>query len=333
MKKTVFLFLFVLLSAMALVPVLFTMVFHDSNSKEWQPEEEIELQTDPYKNIPVKIYRSSLKTVETYPLEEYVRGVVAAEMPIEFEKEALKAQAIAARTYIINRILDKNATDAPEGAIVTDTVKHQVFLSEKELKQMWGLKFSEQMSKLNEAVNETSGQVITYQGKPITALYFSTSNGYTENSEDYWGKEVPYLKSVPSPWDTDSPKYEKTVSIPFKTLETKLKVDAGVSVSSGKEWIKVLERTQGQRIKKIQVGEKVFSGRELRELLQLPSTSITWEVQKDSVSFQTKGYGHGVGMSQYGANGMAKEGKTDREIIQYYYTGVELTKIDNWIKK
>lgn len=336
MRSMIIGFIIVLIMAMILIPSLFVVLFDGKslqNLSENSMEKVEQLEINQEKNVYVAVYRNKTKLVEKLPLEEYVRGVVAAEMPIDFELEALKAQAVAARTYIIKRIVDKDFSDVSDGAMVTDTVKHQVFYSDDELRSLWGLKYYDRISKLNKAINATNGQVITYKGRPINALYFSTSNGYTENSEDYWGKEVPYLRSVASPWDEASPKFSETMSIPFKTINSKLKINPAVLTAGGTDWLEVIEKTKGNRVKKVKVGDKVLTGREVREKLSLNSSSFTWKITKDQVIFQTLGYGHGVGMSQYGANGMAKEGKNFEEIIKHYYTDVELINISQWLKE
>lgn len=328
------LFLFVLAATMMFIPTIFAMVFGSPQTGQVLKEsnQKVELKIDPQNVIPIKVYRNSSKQIETYPLEEYVRGVVAAEMPIEFELEALKAQSLAARTYIAKRLVDKNFDDVPQGAMVTDTVQHQVFISDKELQLQWGTQYEERISKLNQAINETSGKLITYNGQPIVALFFSTSNGYTENSEDYWTKQVPYLRSVASPWDQASPKYQSTTVIPIEQLQSKLKVNPTVMASSGQTWLQTVENTASQRVKKIKIGDKVLTGREVRELFDLPSSSFTWEIKGNQIIFHTKGYGHGVGMSQYGANGMAQQGLTAEQIVKYYYKGVEIQSVNNWLK-
>ncbi|TCS83386.1 stage II sporulation protein D [Tepidibacillus fermentans] len=330
-RPLIFVFLFVLGAAMIFIPAVFTMI-GPKKQIDLPPNKKVELKLDPNHSVKVTVYRNSLGKVETYPLEEYVRGVVAAEMPIEFELEALKAQALSARTYIIKRILEKDFSGVPQGAMVTDTVQHQVFVSDSELQKRWGLEYPAKISKLNQAINETMGQVIAYEGKPISAVYFSTSNGYTENSEDYWSKEVPYLRSVASPWDKASPKYQSTMVVPFSEIKGNLKVDATVLASTGQEWIKILEKTSTGRVKKIRVGDKLLTGREMRDLFSLRSSDFTIEVKKDQVVFHMVGYGHGVGMSQYGANGMAQEGKKAEEIVKYYYKGVQIEDYAKWVK-
>lgn len=331
MKRIVFVFILILATSMISIPILFVTIFNDDKAPTVR-KQSIELEQDIQKNIQINVYRGAKKVIETYSLEEYVRGVVAAEMPSSFELEALKAQAIAARTYIVKKIIYKEFTDVPNGAMVTDTVKHQVFLSEEELVSNWGLSYPDKVSKINQAINETNGQVIVYQGKPIDALFFSTSNGLTENSEDYWIREVPYLRSVTSAWDLESPKYLASKKIPFTEIEKKLNIDTSIMVSSGQKWIEILETSEGKSVKKIKIGDKIMSGREVREAFNLNSSTFTIEVTGKEVIFSTKGYGHGVGMSQYGANGMAKEGRTAQEILKYYYTGVDIKNIDDWIK-
>ncbi len=275
-------------------------------------------------NVPV--YLTKERRIETVPLESYVRGVVAGEMPANFEPEALKAQAIAARTYIVRRMMEHDFSNVPvKGAWVTDAVDHQAYVSEQDLKKKWNfIEYGRNMDKINEAVNETKDLIITYEGKPIVPAFFSTSNGYTENSEDYWGEYVPYLRSVPSPWDKNlSPRYKETVTIDYLSALRKLGVDRAAGAGAG---FTVMATTAGHRIKKLKIGDKTFTGREVREKLGLHSTQFVWQVQGNELKVTTFGFGHGVGMSQWGANGMAKQGKTAEDILKYYYRGVRIEK-------
>jgi stage II sporulation protein D len=270
----------------------------------------------------IHIYLTKEKRIENVPLETYVRGVVAAEMPIDFEIEALKAQAIAARTYIVRRLIQGQGDDTDmslHGADVTDTVQHQVYTPLAKLEGQWTkTERKANMAKLGKVINETRGLVITYEGEPIEAAFFSTSNGYTENSEDYWTQQIPYLRSVESPWDKAiSPKYKETVKLKLTEFHKKLGVKRkGFAKSS----IRVIERTEGNRISKIRIGDKVFTGREVREKLELASSQFTWSVKGDFITITTYGYGHGVGMSQWGANGMAQEGANVAAILGHYYS-------------
>ncbi|MNI35715.1 Amidase enhancer precursor [compost metagenome] len=183
------------------------------------------------------------------------------------------------------------------------------------------------MDKINRAVKETEDQILLYEKRPINATFFSTSNGYTENSEEYWFDAIPYLRSVPSPWDSAlSPKYKETISITYATVLKKLGVSSISTISTRSNGIKVLEHSTGNRIKKISIGGKTFTGREVREKLGLASSQFDWKWKGTQLEFTTYGYGHGVGLSQWGANGMAKEGKKAEEIVSYYYTGISIGK-------
>lgn len=276
----------------------------------------------------IPVYLSKQHKVESVPLEDYVRGVVAAEMPADFELEAMKAQAMAARTYMVRRILDKDFSNVPvKDAWVTDTISHQAYLSEEELKkkQSDSPSFALNLGKINQAVRETKDLILTYEGKPINATFFSTSNGFTENSEDYWGVPTPYLRSVPSPWDIKlSPRYKETVKLPYKEVLQKLGVTS-ISASTGKSTsMKVLNWTAGHRIKSVAIGGKTFTGKEVRERLGLNSSQFQWTWRGNELEVTTFGYGHGVGMSQWGANGMAQEGKSAQDIVTYYYQGISI---------
>lgn len=322
----------ILLAIILMVPAAI-ILFGDEPSELSQKEpEEIPLPSKLENQIPISVYRTESKQVEVVPIEEYIVGVVAAEMPADFELEALKAQAMAARTYMIRRLAGKKYSDVPEGAHVTDTVQHQVYMDEAQRQKVWGEDYDWKIAKIRKAVVETAGKVLTYAGEPIDATFFSTSNGFTENSEEYWAKQIPYLRSVQVPWDKSSPKYEWTTSIPMKTIEKKLNIKLSAKASTTSDWIKVLEKTTGDRIAKIQVGDQVLTGREFREKLGLPSSDFKFQVKKDLLQITTYGYGHGVGMSQWGANGMASEGKQAHDIVKYFYQGIAIEDYHQWIQ-
>lgn len=286
-----------------------------------QPKQEIVIPED--KGPQINVYRTKLNKVESMPLETYIEGVLAAEMPAEFELEALKAQALAARTYIVRRLAEGKWEDVPNGAHVLDSVKHQAYASEAERRERWGKLFEWKNARIKEAVAGTKGKVLTYEGKPIDATFFSTSNGFTENAEDYWSQQIPYLRSVASPWDTESPNYLQVTTIPVNLFQQKLGVTIAQTASNG-SWYEVKEWTKGSRIGRIAIGEKEFSGKEIREKLQLSSSAFTMKIVNGQVEITTKGYGHGVGMSQWGANGMAKAGRSAEQIVMYYYQGIAL---------
>jgi len=279
--------------------------------------------------LEVPVYRSQTKQIESIPLEEYVIGVVASEMPAEFETEALKAQALAARTYITKQLMN-GPISTPDGAAVTDTQMHQVYKNPEELKAIWGDKYESKLQKITAAVAATQGKILTYQDQPIDASFFSTSNGYTENSEAYWTEAIPYLKSVKSSWDKNSPKFYDKKVITIKDFESKLGVK--LDTSSGTVG-KITELTPGKRVAKVEIDGKQFTGRQIREELGLKSSDFTWEIKGDSVVIETKGFGHGVGMSQYGANFMAEDGKTYEEIIAHYYNGTKVSEAEPFLSK
>ncbi|WP_240335219.1 stage II sporulation protein D [Paraliobacillus sediminis] len=268
----------------------------------------------------VEVMRSETDQIEKVLLEDYVTRVVASEMPAEFELEALKAQALAARTYIVNYL----AHVKDDAANVTDTIQHQVYKNDEELRKVWGSDYSWKISKIKQAVAGTVGEILTYEEQPITPAFFSTSNGYTENSEDYWENALPYLKSVASPWDQDSPKFLDQKIIPINQVEEAL----GVTLSQASTAFNMI-RTESNRVETVEIAGQTFTGRDIREALDLRSSDFDIEQKNDHLIFTTKGYGHGIGMSQYGANGMAKDGKNYQDIVTYYYQGTEIERIED----
>lgn len=320
---------------LVMLPAALVYLFSPSSGSGGLPQQTAAPVSGPVhqSSVEVKVYRQEKKTVETLPLEAYIEGVVAAEMPAEFEMEALKAQAMAARTYIIRRLKSQQFDDVPGGAQVTDTVKHQAFVDEEQRRENWKEQFTWKNNRIRQAVLATAGVVLTYDGQPIDATFFSTSNGFTENASEYFESPVPYLKSVASPWDIQSPRYENTVKIGLAELEKRLGVKLANTASTSGNWYQILERTTGNRVGKVSIGGKEFSGREFREKLGLHSSAFTMELRGSDVYITTKGYGHGVGMSQWGANGMAKTGKTAEQIVKYFYQGVHLENFDPILKE
>ncbi|MGG0237447.1 stage II sporulation protein D [Bacillus rhizoplanae] len=278
-------------------------------------------------NVQVSVYRSGQKKIETVSIEDYVAGVVAAEMPANFEMEALKAQALTARTFVVKRML--SGQKLQNKADVTDTVENQVYKSKEELKEQWGKEYEGRMKRIEEAVSKTAGQVLTYEGSPITASFFSTSNGYTENAADYWGSDYPYLKSVNSPWDQQSPKFTSEQTFTVADFQKRL----GVKVLANGNIGNIKERTEGKRVKEVEFQGKTLTGKDVRDKLGLRSSDFTWKQQGDQIVVTTKGFGHGVGMSQYGANGMAREGKAYTDIVAHYYKGVAISALNQYEEK
>jgi stage II sporulation protein D len=334
--KRFFVVITILTSVIVLIPALLVLPFSETKLIQANSMQKVEKEspssasTNSDPSIEVAVYRTQTKAVETILLEDYVIGVVASEMPAEFEMEALKAQSLTARTYIVKQLLQPSEMKLPEGANVTDSILHQVFRSKEELKKLWGADYEWKMERITKAVKETSGQILTYDGSPIEASFFSTSNGYTENSEDYWQNEIPYLKSVESPWDVDSPKFYDQKSLSVSEFQRKLNVTLP---NDGKTIGPITNYTEGKRVAKVTINGKTLEGREVREKLDLKSSDFTWERKGDQVVVTTKGYGHGVGMSQYGANGMAKEGGTFKEIVNHYYQGITISPVQPFVTK
>lgn len=278
----------------------------------------------------LSVYIKSEDRVEEMDKSQYLKEVVSAEMPAAFEEEALKAQAVAARSYLESRRNAYKISGTPQehkGAeICTDSTHCKAWISEKRRRESWGDEADENWGKISRAVEETAGEVITYNGEIISAVFHSTSSGKTENSKDVWGGERPYLVSVDSPGDAQSPKYksEKEMTIEeFKQIaEQNIK-----GVDFAKEFIGDILRSEAGGILTISIGGKMIKGTEFRKMYGLRSTNVQLIYDEEKVRFDVTGFGHGVGMSQYGANYLAAQGKKYNEILKTYYTGVEIVKM------
>jgi len=321
---SIFLFIVLVIPSLIVIPFSYASKTVEGSDHQEKAEAATAKRKDPA--VAISVYRTAEKKVETPSLRDYLVGVVASEMPAEFNEEALKAQALLARTFIVKRLLTKQMT--VDKTVVTDTAEYQVFKDKSELKRIWGKAYSWKLKKIEEAVDATVGQIITYHGNPITASFFSTSNGYTESAEDYWKSPVPYLKSVKSPWDVDSPKYKKTIQLPVTKVEKKLQIT--LSQVNGRVGSNI-KRTVGHRVASINIGGKIWTGRDIREKLDLRSSDFEMVRNGNTLFIATKGYGHGVGMSQYGANEMANDGKSYKDIVKYYYQGIKVTSADNML--
>ena len=292
-----------------------------------------EISTAKLESVMINVYLHDQDKIVAMPLEEYVKGVVAAEMPAEFDIEALKAQAVAARTYAVKNMRSFGGEGFKEKAdadVSTDFAKSQAWVSSKVLEERWGGKFAQYWDKISKAVDGTHGQIAVYQDQPISAVFHSTSGGKTASAKEIWGTDFPYLQSVDCKWDKDSPRYQEKKEFAMDSLGKLLGDDTQVvaALQNGNtDAAKVLSYTESGRVKEIKIGSKTFSGSELRSLLGLRSDNFKASVENDKIIFETIGYGHGVGLCQYGANGMAKEGSKYQEILKHYYTGIELKNI------
>ena len=245
-------------------------------------------------------------------LSDYLCGVLMGEMPASFPEEALKAQAVAARTYTLRRM-------ESGGVLSDDPAVCQAYCSLSQAEEKYGADAEDYIGKVRMAVYETDGQVMTYDGDLIAATYFSCSGGKTESAQAVWGSEIPYLVSVDSPGEEDARSYESTVTLERDDFLSTLDIP--------EPSVERIEYTDGGGVETMVMGGKTFSGVELRALLGLRSTNFTMEVSGDQVIFHVLGYGHRVGLSQYGAKAMAEAGHTYQEILAWYYSGAELTEV------
>lgn len=266
----------------------------------------------------VKVKKEKTNEIIEVPFEDYVVGVVAGEMPASFPEESLKAQAVAARSYVLKKMENNKDKDYD----VYDSIKDQVYLDEEALKKNWGNKYTEYINKLKKAVFDTKGEYLTYNDEIIKAFFFSTSNGKTENCEEVFQETLPYLKSVDSKWDSVSPVYNDTKTISLNDFYNKLglKYDSNLKIN-------IKSYTKSGAVKIVEINGKEFKSTDVRYKLGLRSTYFTIEKVNENVKITTKGNGHGVGMSQYGAYAMANDGYTYDQILKYYYTDVEIKKI------
>ena len=287
MKKILF---FILL--IVLVPYIIVTIFIEDNEIKFIFKE----------NMKVRVKHEDTGIIDVVPFEEYVTGVLAGEMPTSFHIEALKAQAVAARSYVMKKMEYNKDSDYD----VVDTIMNQVYLSDDYLRSVWKESYNDKINKIKTAVIETKGEYVSYNGDVAEAFFFSTSVGATENSGEIFSKQLPYLVSVSSTWDEISPLYSTNKTISLKEFYNLL----GLSYSDTLD-IEKIDITSTGRVNKINLRSSFF------------------EIIKDgeNVVINTKGYGHGVGMSQYGAEGMARAGYTYDQILKYYYTGVEIKKI------
>ncbi len=304
-------FIYIIVTFIFIPFFIATFFIHDT-----QPNEEsIILES----NRQIRVKREEKNVIETINLEDYIVGVIAGEMPIHFEMEALKAQAVAARSYALKRMeynSDKNHD-------IVDTVLNQVYLDDEHLKKSWENSYEENMLKVRTAVLSTKGEYIEYNGKIADALYFSTSNGFTENSEEIFGFEVPYLRSVESIWDAEvSPVFNETKKYNIKDFYEKLELKYKENIT-----INIIKKSSTGRILNLKINNIEMTGSKLASKLKLRSNDFEINQNEKEIIIKTKGFGHGVGMSQYGAQGMAKQGYKYDEILKHYYKETKISKI------
>ena len=291
------------------------------SNKDLKKYTESEIKLDFVSNRIVRVKRVNKNRIDNVRLEEYVVGAVGGEMPVSFSIEALKAQAVASRSYVLKK--QENNKDGTYD--VVDTTSNQVYLDDDDLKEKWKDSYVSYINKVREAVNETSMEYLEYNGEIANTMFFSTSNGYTEDSQVVFSEDIPYLKSVDSKWDesiSSSFNYEVEMSLDDFYKKLDLNYDKNLSIV-------LLDRSSSGRIISLKINGKLFTGREVYNELKIRSTDFAIIQEGEKVKIKTKGFGHGVGMSQYGAFGMAKNGYKYNEILAHYYKGTNLKKLAN----
>lgn len=265
-------------------------------------------------------------------LREYVIGAVLAEMPASYHEEALKAQAVAARTYAVRQREKQRLSPDPElmGAdISNDSAKYQAYFTPEQAKAFYGSGYEVYLEKASAAVDATGSDVLVYGGEPIVAAFHSTSGGKTESAEVVWGSPVEYLVPVDSSGDEKSPSYLEENTFTEAELKARLETNLEDTDFGGdpEGWLKIKERSASGTVVKMTAGGAELSGADFRRIFSLRSANFSVEYSSKSGSFSvtTKGSGHGVGMSQYGANVMANSGSGYRDILLHYYDGAEIT--------
>ena len=304
-------------------------IANEENTEQTNTEEK-QYNYEKYKTI--KLLHNNTQEVEELEIDQYLYGVVASEMPANYETEALKAQAIVARTYTIYQII--NNSQKHENADICDSYACcQAWMSKEERISKWNAEEAEKnWNKIVEAVDSTKGKIVTYDGKPINAFFHSNSGGITESSLNIWGGiDYPYLKSVETSGEEGYSQYSSDISLTKAELEEKMKNkynDFSIDYTL-EDAIKILEYTSSNRVKTIKIGNKEIAGTEARTILGLKSTNFTFKIDGDKITFSVIGYGHGVGMSQTGADKLAKDGQNYEEIIKHFYTGVEIVEVNS----
>lgn len=331
MKKYIFSFLAAAAAVTVLpaVPVFVTGAHTHTSAPAPQPVLH-EYKDSPSSAEPYRILCTATGKTEEVPVRDYVIGAVAAEMPASFHPEALKAQAAAAHTYAERqRLIARSSPDLSLcGADLSDdTTKYQGYITEAEMRQYYGDKFDEYYKKISSAADEVMDVILTYRDEPAIAAFHSMSPGRTESAENMWGEPIDYLVPVDSPADTSAPRYMDEVHFTEAMLRSKLeKAFPGIELTGSMgDWLETEEVSPSGTVLAVRAGDMTVTGNELRTALGLRSACFTAEFTGDETVITTRGFGHCVGMSQYGANAMAAEGSSWREILAHYYPGCELT--------
>ena len=331
MKKPFILVLFLFFSIIG-ISVMNSFIFYNNSSdiskKNYEQVEEKNYEKIDEESPLINVYNVDMNKIEEINIEEYLYGVLSSEMPSTFDEESLKAQAIAARTYVIYKMENDITSGHKNAAVCTNSAHCQAYTSYDNLKKNKGENWiKSDYVKVKKAVDETKGEIVAYNGKAILPLYFSTSSGKTENSKDVFSTQYPYLVSVESPYEDKSPKYITKYSINKNKFIECLKnsyPNINLSLYKIENQVKILDRTEGGCVKTIQIGNIKLSGTDMRKIFNLNSANFSIKYNNNQMKFTVKGYGHGVGMSQWGAEGMAKEGYKYYDILLHYFKNTDI---------
>ena len=330
-KLLIYLFLFFILCFS--IPIFFTAQFSSKEVAMSEKKNEIDPSTYDYKKYQtVRVLHTKTNQVEEMKLDDYLYGVVSAEMPASYEMEALKAQAVVARTYTLYKIQNGGGKHQAQNANICDSPTCcQAWISKEDRLAKWEeSKREEYWNKIVSSVNSTQGKMITYEGKAINAFFHANSGGMTEPPINVWGgSNYPYLQAVATSGEDTYSQYSSQMTTSKEEFEKTIqKEHSNFQINwEEKDCIKIEEYTDGNRVKTIKIGNLNLSGVEVRTLFKLRSANFQITIEGDQVKFEVIGYGHGVGMSQTGADSLAKQGKSYEDIIKHFYTGVELTNI------
>ncbi len=283
-------------------------------------------------NTLIKVYNHKTAQVQEMNILDYIIGVVCAEIPVSYEEQAIKAQAIIAHTYTLRIMANEINSPTAElmGAnISTDPAHHQAYYSDEEIRTRFGDNYDEYYTKISENVKDVIDKVITYNDEPILATFHATSSGVTEDAINVWGQKVPYLIPTISPENTDSENFQSTYTFTPEQVQTIISAShPHLNFAADKRtWLSVLSRTTSDYVGTVSVLGEVIPGQEFRSMFELKSANFTISYENDLFTIITKVYGHGVGLSQSGANLMAQEGSTYNEILAHYYPGTIISDI------
>ncbi len=314
----------VILAVLSMTIVPFLAIKDNLKSNDTKKETSIQTTQPPTENQQtISVFRSLTNTSEEIDMFEYVCGSVAAEMPLAYHEEALKAQAIACYT---NAMRMKEESNKSNNHITDDSAVDQGYIDENQRREKWGTDFEKYEKKLQSVVKSVENEAIFYNDKLCVAAFFAISCGKTEDAKNIWGNDVPYLKSVPSPGDKLSPQYASSIAFDKKDFTDILKAEKLIKnePENLENIMKIKETSSSGTVLKVVLNGKEYTGEETRKLFSLRSPVFNIKTSADTITFSVCGYGHGVGMSQYGADYLAKQGNTYKEILTHYYTGVEI---------